>query len=410
MNSCLGRDLVVQEALAVVEVAQPVRILFDGFFSVVGGPEQPLTMPQLDHLPQRPGTERFVAGKLDGFHLDAGAFVNDVQEAAFRHLLPVQRHLDRHVADFAVDFRDRHPPALGQERVQVVAQLEPQPLAQHVGLELVVALELDGLDDLGFARRGRDDRGAAGRGLGLPNVSSCVWGPLGAGPQRSAGPLPFRPPRPARPPRPSRPATPRGQKLHPASATSHCSTWVPQRNVPRWGAPSLIPHHSKRDCLLLDLRQILKARALLPERQLDGARGTIALLGDDDLRRVVRLVAVFPTMIVILAVQQHHHVRVLFDRARLSRRSLMRGRWSSRPSGRRFNWLSTTTGTSSSRASDLRYREIVVISCWRDSMLLGIDVHQLEIIHDEAANAVGALEPPGLGRSSRGVRADVSSM
>ena len=50
-----------------------------------------------------------------------------------------------------------------------------------------------------------------------------------------------------------------------------------------------------------------------------------------------------------------------------SRRSLIMGLRSVRPSELRLSWATATTGMSRSLASSLRLRDMAETSCWRDS-------------------------------------------
>ena len=86
-----GLDLVVQVPLAVVEVAKPVDVLLDRLLGVVVRPEQPLLLFDLDDLPERPGAERVVADELDVADLDAGPFLDPVEQMPVGELVPVQR-------------------------------------------------------------------------------------------------------------------------------------------------------------------------------------------------------------------------------------------------------------------------------------------------------------------------------
>lgn len=147
-SSVLGFDLVVEIPPAVVELAKPVDVRIDRFFGEVVRPEQPLLLLDLDDLPKRAVAERIVALELDASDLDAGPLLDPIVQVPVGKPVPIERDLDGRVAHLAIDLRDGHPAALGQEGVQPVAQLETQPLAQDVVLELLVALELDGLDDL----------------------------------------------------------------------------------------------------------------------------------------------------------------------------------------------------------------------------------------------------------------------
>src|SRR5438552_9988441 len=73
--------------------------------------------------------------------------------------------------------------------------------------------------------------------------------------------------------------------------------------------------------------EVLEARELLQEGELDRARGAVALLADDDLRQAAVLVG---GLVLLLPVDEHHDVRVLLQAARLPQvrelRPLLRAR------------------------------------------------------------------------------------
>src|SRR4029453_5841674 len=62
--------------------------------------------------------------------------------------------------------------------------------------------------------------------------------------------------------------------------------------------------------------QVLEARELLDEGELAASGRPVALLADDDLRDAAVLVR---RLVLLLAVDEHHDVRVLLDRSRLAK-------------------------------------------------------------------------------------------
>src|SRR5277367_3317519 len=68
-------------------------------------------------------------------------------------------------------------------------------------------------------------------------------------------------------------------------------------------------------------RQVFKPRALRQVRQVHRSRRTVALLRDNDLRLVRRIRIGLPVLIAVviaLAMNERHHVRILLDRARFT--------------------------------------------------------------------------------------------
>ena len=89
------------------------------------------------------------------------------------------------------------------------------------------------------------------------------------------------------------------------------------------------------------------------------ASGT--MLGDDDLGDALLLLIL--GVVVLVAIDEHHHVCVLFDgiRFRVDRRDV--AACLSLASKDRLSWETAIIGTSSSRARFFRFRVISEISC-----------------------------------------------
>ena len=64
--------------------------------------------------------------------------------------------------------------------------------------------------------------------------------------------------------------------------------------------------------------QILEAGEFFFPPQLDFAHRAVPLFGDDDLGQALVLLLLFAAQVVLFAVDEHHHVGVLLDRARLA--------------------------------------------------------------------------------------------
>src|SRR5438552_18713845 len=79
----------------------------------------------------------------------------------------------------------------------------------------------------------------------------------------------------------------------------------------------LKPDPTKESLRRRSRREVLEARELADERQLDDADRADALLADDDLRHAVGLAGRLTLVAVhVLAIDEHHDVGLLFERAR----------------------------------------------------------------------------------------------
>lgn len=96
----------------------------------------------------------------------------------------------------------------------------------------------------------------------------------------------------------------------------------------------------------------------------------VAVFGHDALGNTG--VCLFAVVIICLAVQKQHHVRVLFNRAGISQVAQHGTVVGAVFSAERESWLSAMMGTFSSFAIIFRFRVISLISCTRFSVRLPV--------------------------------------
>ena len=138
--------------------------------------------------------------------------------------------------------------------------------------------------------------------------------------------------------------------------------------------------------------EVLEARELLDEGELAAAGGAVPLLADDDLRDAPVLVR---GLVLLLAVDEHHDVRILFDGAafaqvRQLRAAVGAGLGGAGELGERDHRHPELLGQALHRAADRRHLLLAVL----DAPGRG---HELQVVHDDEAEAVLGLEAPALG-------------
>src|SRR5712691_13483106 len=137
--------------------------------------------------------------------------------------------------------------------------------------------------------------------------------------------------------------------------------------------------------------EVLEAREFLQERELHRPRGSVALLADDDLGQAAVLVG---GLVLLLAVDEHHDVRVLLEAAALPKvrelRPLLRaGFGRARELAERDHGHAQLLGQALERPAARRDFLLSVRHSTRAR-------HELQVVDDDEGEAVLRLQPAAL--------------